>query len=331
MDTPAFSVPTIDDLRRAAIRIQGAANETLLLSHPLVDATVGGRVFLKCENLQRTGSFKFRGAYNAIAALEPSVRARGIVAISSGNHAQGVAEAARLFGVKATIVMPADAPALKKARTLRSGARVVDYDRATEDREAVGQRVLAEEGGTLIHPYDNPYVIAGQGTAGLEIVRSLRDLGVTPDAAVIPCSGGGLSSGIGLAIRDAFPRAALVLVEPQGFDDYARSLAAGTPLANDKTSGSVCDGLLSPSPGPIGFALNQANGARAIAVSDEEALAAVAFAFNELKLVVEPSGAVTLAALLTGRFDAKGKTVVAVLSGGNIEPAMLERALARPA
>jgi threonine dehydratase len=327
MDTPAISVPTIADLRRAAIRIQGAAIETPLLSHPFLDAAVGGRVFLKCENLQRTGSFKFRGAYNAVAGLDPDVRARGIVAISSGNHAQGVAEAARLFGVKATIVMPADAPALKKARTLRSGARVVEYDRAREDREAVGQRVLAEEGGTLIHPYDNPFVISGQGTAGLEVVGTLRDLGTTPDAAVIPCSGGGLSSGIGVAIRDDFPKAALVLVEPEGFDDYARSLAAGKPLANDKTSGSVCDGLLSPSPGPIGFALNQANGARAIAVSDKEALAAVAFAFNELKLVVEPSGAVTLAALLTGRFDARGKTVAAVLSGGNIEPAMLERAL----
>jgi threonine dehydratase len=318
---------TIHMIRAAAERLAPHAVRTPLLEHPALNARVGGRVFLKCENLQRTGSFKFRGAYNAVAGLDPDVRARGIVAISSGNHAQGVAEAARLFGVKATIVMPADAPALKKARTLRSGARVVEYDRAREDREAVGQRVLAEEGGTLIHPYDNPFVISGQGTAGLEVVGTLRDLGTTPDAAVIPCSGGGLSSGIGVAIRDAFPKAALVLVEPEGFDDYARSLAAGKPLANDKTSGSVCDGLLSPSPGPIGFALNQANGARAIAVSDEEALAAVAFAFNELKLVVEPSGAVTLAALLTGRFHAKGKTVAAVLSGGNIEPAMLERAL----
>jgi threonine dehydratase len=224
--------------------------------------------------------------------------------------------------------MPADAPAIKKARTLRSGATVVDYDRMTEDREAVGARVLAEQGGTLIHPYDNADVIAGQGTTGLEIVTALGGLGVVPDAVLIPCSGGGLSSGIGVAIRDAHPATELMLVEPEGFDDYARSLAAGAILANEKTSGSICDGLLSPSPGKIGFALNQANRAHALTVSDAEALAAIAFAFNELKLVVEPSGAATLAALLSGRFEAKGRTIVAVLSGGNIDQAMLARALA---
>jgi threonine dehydratase len=332
MDTPAVptSLPTIADIRRAAGRIAGHAVATPLLSHPFLDETVGGRIYLKCENLQRTGSFKFRGAYNALAALDPAVRAKGVVAISSGNHAQGVAEAARILGVKATIVMPADAPAIKKARTLRSGATVVDYDRMTEDREAVGARVLAEQGGTLIHPYDNADVIAGQGTTGLEIVTALGGLGVVPDAVLIPCSGGGLSSGIGVAIRDAHPATELMLVEPEGFDDYARSLAAGAILANEKTSGSICDGLLSPSPGKIGFALNQANRAQALTVSDAEALAAIAFAFNELKLVVEPSGAATLAALLSGRFEAKGQTIVAVLSGGNIDQVMLARALATP-
>jgi threonine dehydratase len=330
MDTPAAAtpLPTIADIRRAAERIAGHAVATPLLSHPYLDETVGGRIFLKCENLQRTGSFKFRGAYNALAALDPEVRAKGVVAISSGNHAQGVAEAARIFGIRATIVMPADAPAIKKARTLRSGARVVDYDRLAGDREAAGARVLAEQGGTLIHPYDDAAVIAGQGTTGLEIAATLAGLGIVPDAVLIPCSGGGLSSGIGVAIRDAHAATELMLVEPEGFDDYARSLKAGEILANARTSGSVCDGLLSPSPGRIGFVLNRANRAHALTVSDREALAAVAFAFNELKLVVEPSGAVTLAALLCGRFEAKGRTIVAVISGGNIDQAMLARALA---
>ena len=326
--TVAIAPPTIADIRRAADRIAGQAVATPLLSHPFLDAAVGGRVFVKCENLQRTGSFKFRGAYNAIASLGPAVRAKGIVAISSGNHAQGVAEAARLFGVRATIVMPADAPAIKRARTLRSGARIVDYDRATEDRETVGARVLAQEGGTLIHPYDNPNVIAGQGTVGAEIVAAMAGIGVAPEAVLIPCSGGGLSSGIGVAVRAAHASTELWLVEPAGFDDYARSLEAGEIRANAESSGSVCDGLLSPSPGLIGFALNRQNGARSLTVSDGEALAAVAFAFNELKQVVEPSGAVALAALLSGRFDAHGRVVVAVISGGNIDEAMLARALA---
>jgi threonine dehydratase len=255
------------------------------------------------------------------------VRAQGIVAVSSGNHAQGVAEAARLLGVSATIVMPADAPAMKRVRTLRSGARIVDYDRASEDREAVAARLLAEEGGTLIHPFDNPQVIAGQGTVGLEIVAGLAAIGITPEALLIPCGGGGLSSGVGLAVRDAYPEVELALIEPEGFDDYGRSLLAGQILANARSSGSVCDGLLSQSPGQIGFAINRAHGAQGLTVEDGEALAAVAFAFNELKLVVEPSGAVALAALLSGRFDVRGRNVVAVISGGNIDAALLNRAL----
>jgi threonine dehydratase len=319
--------PTVADVRRAAERLAGLAVATPLLSHPILDAATGGRVFLKCENLQRTGSFKFRGAYNAIASLDPHVRAQGIVAVSSGNHAQGVAEAAGLLGVAATVVMPADAPASKRERTLRSGAQIVNYDRATEDREAVAAQILAEEGGTLIHPFNNPDVIAGQGTVGLEIVDAMSTLGVEPEAIVIPCGGGGLSSGIGLAVRATHPDAELVLVEPEGFDDYGRSLRAGEVLANATASGSVCDGLLSQSPGQIGFAINQAHGARALTVSDREALAGVAFAFNELKLVVEPSGAVALAALLSGRFDASGRNVVAVISGGNIDAGLLTRAL----
>jgi len=321
-------IPGIADVREAAERLAGHAVPTPLLWNPLLDEAAGGRVLIKCENLQRTGSFKFRGAYNAIGALDPRLRREGIVAISSGNHAQGVAEAARLFGVRATIVMPADAPAIKKAGTLRSGAHIVEYDRATEDREAVAARILAEEGGTLIHPFENRHVIAGQGTVGLEIADSMEAAGEQPDLVLIPCSGGGLSAGIGIAISDSFPEAEIVLVEPRGFDEYARSLLSGSIESNEKSSGSVCDGLLAAAPGPTGFALNRAHGASAVAVGDDEALAAVAFAFRTLKLVLEPSGAATLAALLSGHVEARERTVVAVLSGGNIDEAMLARALA---
>lgn len=321
--------PTVKDIRCAAEKLAGLAVATPLISNPLLDDISGGKILVKCENLQRTGSFKFRGAYNAIASLDPEVRGEGIVAISSGNHAQGVGEAARLFGVPATIVMPADAPAIKTAGTLRTGARIVTYDRASEDRDAVGVRVLEEEGGgTLIHPFDSPNTIAGQGTIGLEIVADAAAIGAVPEAILIPCSGGGLAAGIGIVVRAAHPDAALILIEPKDFDDYARSLAAGEIVANDKASGSICDGLLVEKPGQLGFAINQAFGARGLNVDDKEVLASIAFAFNEMKLVVEPSGAVALAALLSGKFDAKGKVVIAVISGGNIDAAMLSRALA---
>ncbi len=318
----------IEDVKVAARRLAGQAVRTPLLSSPHLDAVTGARVLIKPECLQRTGSFKFRGAYNALAALDPAERAKGVVAVSSGNHAQGVAEAARLFGVSATIVMPADAPPAKLARTRRSGASVITYDRASEDRDAVAAEVLATLGGTFIHPYNDARVIAGQGTVGLEIATDAVAMGATPELVAMPCSGGGLGAGIGVAMRATFPAIAVALVEPAGFDDYARSLRAGHPLANATQAGSVCDALMAVAPGAIGFALNRAADTRAVAVSDAEALAAVAFAFEELKLVVEPGGAVALAALLSGRLDAAGKTVAIVLSGGNVDPAMLARALA---
>lgn len=321
------TIPTVENVRRAAERIAGHAVRTPLLSSPALDETVGARVLLKCEALQRTGSFKFRGAYNAIAALAREDRERGVVAVSSGNHAQGVAEAARLFGVRVTIVMPSDAPTVKRERTVRSGGRIIDYDRAREDRDAVAARFIAEHGGVLVHPYNDPNVIAGQGTAGLEIAEDCAAAGVRPDMVVIPCGGGGLSAGVGLAVRDRFPAAAIVLVEPENFDDYARSLREDRIVANAANSGSVCDALLAPSPGPVGFAINRANGATAEAVGDTEALAAVAFAFRELKLVVEPGGAAALAAVLSERLEIKDRTVVVVLSGGNVDEAVLRRAL----
>ena len=321
------TLPTIADVRRAAERIAGHAVRTPLVSSPFLDEQVGGRVLLKCENLQRTGSFKFRGAYNALAALGRDRRERGVVAVSSGNHAQGVAEAARLFGVRATIIMPADAPETKRQRTERSGGRIVVYDRASEDREVVAARTIAEHGGTLVHPFNDAEVIAGQGTIGLEIAADCAAAGLSVDAVLVPCSGGGLSAGIGLAVRDWSPATETVLVEPEGFDDYRRSLAAGAIVANQQSAGSVCDALLVSAPGALSFAINRAN-ASAVAVSDAEALAAVAFAFRELKLVVEPGGAVALAAVLAGRVEAQGRALVVVLSGGNIDGPMLARALA---
>ncbi len=329
MTTRDPTLPTIDDVRHAAERIAGHAVRTPLLSSPFLDEQVGGRVLLKCENLQRTGSFKFRGGYNAVAALDRATRERGVVAVSSGNHAQGVAEAARLFGVRATIVMPADAPATKRMRTERSGGRIIDYDRASEDREGVASRYIGEHGGTLIHPFNDAEVIAGQGTIGLEIAADCDAAGIRPDVVAVPCGGGGLSSGIGLAIRNWSRQTEMLLVEPRDFDDYGRSLKAGKPVANASQAGSVCDALLSASPGAIGFAINRENHAAATTVSDEEALAAVAFAFRELRLVVEPGGAVALAALLAGRVPMRDRTVVAVLSGGNIDEAVMTKALSQ--
>ena len=321
--------PTHADVVAAADRLRGVAVRTPLLTSPVLDAMVGARVFLKPECLQRTGSFKFRGAYNAIAQIPEADRPKGVVACSSGNHAQGVAEAARLFGVAATILMPADAPALKIARTKRSGASVVTYDRATQDREALTVDLAAKTGGDLVHPYDDARVIAGQGTIGLEIVEDLARLGSTPDLVMTPASGGGLASGIALGLEGGALGARVVMVEPVGFEDQARSLAAGERVSNPKTSGSICDALLTPTPGEIGFAINRAHGTTAVAASDEEALEAMAFAARELKLVLEPGGAVALAALLEGRVEVAGKTVVVVLSGGNADPALLVEALTR--
>ena len=328
MTTRDPDLPTVADVHRAAERIAGHAVRTPLISNPFLDERVGGRILVKCENLQRTGSFKFRGAYNALAALPREVREGGVVAVSSGNHAQGVAEAARLFGVRATIVMPADAPVTKRLRTERSGGRIVTYDRASEDRDAVVARHIAEHGGTLIHPFNDARVIAGQGTVGLEIAADCAAAGVRPDAVLAPASGGGLTAGIGLAVRESSPDTEIVLVEPEGFDDYRRSLAAGHLVANERAAGSVCDALLINTPGTLSFAINSAHRASAVAVSDAEALAAVAFAFRELKLVVEPGGAVALAAILSGRVPASGRTLVVVLSGGNIDLPLLAEALA---
>jgi threonine dehydratase len=320
--------PTVADVHAAARRIAGHAVRTPFLSSAVLDERAGMRVLIKCETLQRTGSFKFRGAYNALAARSPSERRGGVVAVSSGNHAQGVAEAARLFGIAATIVMPADAPAIKRQRTERSGGRIVAYDRATGDRDTIAAAHIAAHGGFLVHAYNDPYVIAGQGTVGLEIVEDCRRLGVIPDVIATPCGGGGLGAGIALAVGEVWPELVVTLVEPEGFDDYRRSLLAGRIVANERASGSVCDALLAPSPGALGFAIHTARHSQATAVSDDQALAAVAFAFRELKLVVEPGGAVALAAVLSGHLKVDGGVAVIVLSGGNVDEPVLAHALA---
>ena len=315
-------IPTIDDVRAAADRLEGVAVRTPLIESPVLSSAAGGRILLKAEILQRTGSFKFRGAYNAISSFSAEQLKCGVVACSSGNHAQGVAAAAALMGTPATIVMPADAPAMKRERTVGWGAKVIDYDRASEGRLKIADRIATETGATPVLPFDDVKVIAGQGTAGLELVEQTAEMGATPDSVIIPVGGGGLAAGITLAVRASLPDCELYTAEPEGFDDHARSFASGTRLSNEKLAGSVCDALLSGEPGEMTFALTQPAMKGGLVVSDAEALAAVAWAYRELKLVVEPGGAVALAAVLNGRIEAAGRTIVLVLSGGNIDPAL---------
>lgn len=321
------SPPDPSDVLDAARRLSTHAVRTPLLSHPALDARLNARVLLKPEVLQRTGSFKFRGAFNRLSRLDADARARGVVAFSSGNHAQGVALAARLLDMAATIVMPDDAPRLKIENTKAHGARVILYDRATQDREAIARALAAESGATVVPSYDDPDVIAGQGTIGLEVARDAKALGLDLDTLLTPCSGGGLAAGIALGLEAAGARCAVRTVEPQGFDDYARSLAAGRRLSNPAASGSICDALLTTTPGVLTFAVNASRLGPGLAVSDAEAMAAVAYAFETLKLVVEPGGAVALAAALSGALDLAGQTVVIVLSGGNVDAATFARCL----
>jgi threonine dehydratase len=323
-----FKLPTAADIDTAARRLAGVALRTPLISSPVLDAATGARVFLKAETLQRTGSFKFRGAYNKLSSIAPEKRAGGVVAFSSGNHAQGVAHAAKLLDMPSVIVMPMDAPKPKRERTAAFGAQVVLYDREKEDREGIARALAEKRGATLVPPYDDPFIIAGQGTAGREIMEDLIALGLKPDVAVIGASGGGLAAGISLAIKARAPGAKIYTAEPEGFDDTARSFRSGKHEHNARLSGSICDALMSNTPGKITFQINRALIGEGIAASDEEVGRAVAFAFRELKLVVEPGGAIGLAALLAGRLDVKGKVVVAVLSGGNIDPELFHKLVA---
>jgi threonine dehydratase len=325
---PTPVLPTAADVDIAAGRLAGVALLTPLISSPVLDALTGGRVFLKAETLQRTGSFKFRGAYNKLSSLEPSMRRGGVVAFSSGNHAQGVAAAAKLLGMPAVIVMPQDAPRPKRERTAALGAEVVLYDREREDREAIAQRIAGERGAVLVPPYDDPLVIAGQGTVGREIVEEIARLGLTLDVVAVNASGGGLTAGIALAVKARAPGASIYTAEPAAFDDHIRSFRSGKRERNPALTGTICDALMAQSPGKLTFEINRVLVGHGVTATEEEVARAVAFAFRELKLVVEPGGAVGLAALLAGHLDVAGKTAVVVLSGGNVDPELFARLVA---
>ena len=321
-------LPNAGDIEAAAKRLEGVVVRTPLLNFPVLDERLGARVFLKAEIFQRTGSFKFRGAYNKLSQIPDKRRASGVVAFSSGNHAQGVAAAAKLLNMPAVIVMPKDAPKPKRDRTAALGAEVVLYDRDKEDREGIARAIAEKRDATLVPPYDDPLIIAGQGTAGREIVEDLGRLGLRPEVVVIQASGGGLCAGISLAIKAKAPDAKIYTAEPEGFDDTARSFRTGRREHNARMSGTICDALMSNIPGELTFAINRALSGEGLVASDQEAGVAVAYAFRELKLVVEPGGVLGLAALLAGKLDVKGKVVVAVLSGGNVDPDLFSRLIA---
>jgi threonine dehydratase len=324
----SLRLPTAADVDAAAARLAGVALRTPLISSPVLDARTGGRVFLKAETLQRTGSFKFRGAYNKLSSLPSDQRRSGVVAFSSGNHAQGVAAAAKLLNMPATIVMPSDAPRPKRERTAALGAEVVLYDREREDREAIARGIATLRGAVVVPPYDDAFVIAGQGTAGREIAEDISHLGESLDCVIVNASGGGLTAGIALAVKARAPLARIYTAEPEGFDDHARSFRTGRRERNAALTGTMCDALMSQTPGELTFEVNRMLVADGITATEAEVGRAVAFAFHELKLVVEPGGAVALAALLAGKLDIAGKTAVVVLSGGNVDPELFARLVA---
>ncbi len=322
-------MPGLAEVRAAAGRLAGVARRTPLLAGTPLDEALGGTLLFKAECLQRNGAFKFRGAYNRLVQLDERERHAGVVAFSSGNHAQGVAAAARMLGIPATIVMPADAPAIKLDNTRALGAEVVLYDRFAEDREAIARKIVAGRGATLVPAYDDPHVVAGQGTAALELVQQAEELGLVPDQVLVPTSGGGLTAGTAIAVRALAPAASVYGVEPEAFDDTRRSLAAGVLLANPPEARSICDALQSSPPGRLTFAINRELLAGVLTVSDREVEAAMARAFRDLKLVVEPGGAVALAAVLAGKLPVAGRTTAIILSGGNVDPAVFIAALTR--
>lgn len=318
----------ITAIEAAAARGQGHLRLTPLLTSPFLDEIAGRRVLVKAECLQHTGSFKFRGAWSALSSLAPEVRARGVLAYSSGNHAQGVALAARLHDTSSVIVMPKDAPALKIANTRALGAEVVLYDRAREDRDAIGQKIAAERGLTLIKPYDDARVIAGQGTAGLEIAGQAAAEGVTTADVLIPAGGGGLTAGVALALEARAPGLRVRPCEPQFYDDTTRSLAAGARLANNSRESSLCDAIVTPTPGELTFPVLQRLAGPGLVVTEAEVLRAMALAWQRLKLVVEPGGAVALAAALFHPAELQGEAVICIASGGNVDTDVFMRALA---
>ncbi len=312
----------IDDIESAAKRLEGVAVRTPLIRNALLDEVAGGTGLVKPENLQVTGSFKIRGAYNFLSRLTPAEASRGVVTFSSGNHAQGVAAAGSMLGIHAAIVMPEDAPRAKLDNTRRLGGEVITYDRYTGDREAIARAVASERGAVVVPSYDHNDIIAGQGTVGLEIAEQCVEDGVVPDVVLVCCGGGGLVAGTAIALRSRFPEVAVHSVEPQEFDDTARSLESGRRESIDASARSICDALQAHSPGKLTFEINRRLLAKGLTVSDAEVRHAMRFAFANLKVVVEPGGAAALAALLAGKIDTAGKTTIVVISGGNVDRAL---------
>lgn len=318
----------IDMIRAAAERIKGHARRTPILTSPFLDEIAGRRVFVKAECLQHTGSFKFRGGWASVSALTDNALKTGVVAFSSGNHAQGVALAAREHGAPAVIIMPSDAPEVKIENTRALGAEVILYNRETEDRDEIGERLSEERNLTLIKPYDAPMTIAGQGTVGLEIAEDMTALGVTEADVMVCCGGGGLTSGIALALAADAPGLRARPAEPEGFDDVTRSLKSGKIERNARLSGSLCDAIITPQPGDMTFPIMQKHCGSGVVVSEEECLRAVGLAFERLRIVVEPGGAAALAAALFHPKEFSGDAVIAVATGGNVDAEVFAKALA---
>jgi len=323
-------VVDIADIEEAAARLDGVSVHTPLLQNFELDQAVGGKVLIKPECLQVTGSFKIRGAYNRLSQLTDEQASNGVVAWSSGNHAQGVAAAGAMLGIQTTIVMPEDAPRAKLENTKRLGGEVVTYDRYTGDREVIAKRIAAERNAALVPSYDHPHIIAGQGTVGLELATDAIEMGLPPHQVLIPCGGGGLSSGSALALKSRLPNVDIYAVEPEDFDDTARSFSQKKRVRIDDTARSICDALQTPMPGELTFEINERLLRGVLTVSDAEVRAAIRFAFKNLKLVVEPGGAVALAAILSGKLDTRGLTTAIVLSGGNIDVDLFAEIQAEP-
>ena len=322
-------LPEYSDIVRAAKQLKGNAVRTPLLRSDVLDDQVKGRVFIKAECLQRTGSFKFRGAFNRISRLSDAEKQIGVLAYSSGNHAQGIAASAKLLGTHAKILMPKDAPNSKVEGVRFWGGEVVFFDRTTESREDMAHEISTREGRVLVPPYEDPWIIAGQGTAGLEAVEQMAEQGATPDIAICPAGGGGLVAGVGMAIKHQFPKAQIWAAEPEGFDDHVRSLASGQREVNDRLTGSICDAVITPTPGELTWQINQYQLSGGLTVSDEEALDAMAFAWRHFKIVIEPGAVIALASVLSGKIDVSGQSVCVLATGGNVDPDMFSRALAR--
>lgn len=320
----------VTDVEEAARRLDGVSVRTPLLQNFELDQMAGGKVLIKPECLQVTGSFKIRGAYNRLRQLTAEQASNGVVAWSSGNHAQGVAAAGSMLGIRTTIVMPSDAPKAKLENTKRLGGEVITYDRYTGDRESIARQIAAERNAALVPSYDHEHIIAGQGTVGLELVEDANSLGMPPDQVLIPCGGGGLSSGCALAIKSRLPDTRVYAVEPADFDDTARSFQCGERVRIDDSARSICDALQTSTPGALTFDINRRLLSGVLTVTDAEVRSAIRFAFRNLKLVVEPGGAVALAAVLSGKLDTKGKTTAIVLSGGNIDLELFAEIQAEP-